>query len=118
MAPHRVPERDQAEDGEAGDEVVHARHRHDPAQQLRREAAEHAVLPGGLALQLALGDDQIGAALDPADQVGDDLRVVGEVRVHEDRRVPLGPVGQLDRGPEQLLDRRGVAPALGVPHDA
>ncbi len=91
-------------------------HRHRAAQQLGREAAQHAVRPGRLALQRPFGDHQVGAALDPADQVGDDLRVVGEIGVHQDGRVPLGPVGQLDGGAEQLLNRRGVAPALGVMH--
>ena len=39
---------------------------------------------------------------------------MGEIRVHEDRRVALRPVGELDRSAKQRLDRRRVSPPLGV----
>ena len=104
MAPHRVPERDQPHDGEAGDEIVHARHCHYPAKQLGGESPEHPVRPGGLALELAFGDHQIGTALDPAHQVRDHLRVVGEIGVHQDGLVHLSQItNRFIKDPNEVL---------------
>ena len=93
-----------------------------PAPRPRRAAAAGAYrrtrrcAAGRLALEPPLRHHQVGAALDPSHEIGDGLRVVGEVGVHEDGRIPLGPVGELDRLPEQRLHRRRVAAPLVVAH--
>ena len=113
LASDRVPERDQPERGEPRDQVAHVQA---PSRRPRsRTGAKRRTSwreRDGLALEPSLGDDHVGPALDPPDEVGNGLRVVGEVGVHEDRRVALGPVGQLDRLPKQRLHRRGVAPSV------
>jgi len=63
---------------------------------------------------VSFADDKVGATVDPLDHVGDELRPVREVRVHQQGAVTLGAVGPLQRDPQQLLNGGRVAQALPV----
>ena len=115
--PEGVAKRDQPEDGKPGHHVGNTWNRNDPPQQHRRQPADQPPGARALTLHLGLTDHDVGPTLDPADQIGDELRVVGEIRMHEDGRIPLGAVGALYCLPQGLFHAFGVSQAALVPGD-
>jgi hypothetical protein len=111
----RVPQGYQAKYCEAGHDVGHSWYSDYSPQKHRCQAPNQASHPGGLPLELALGDDYVSATFDPAYQVGNKARCMGKIRMHEDRGVPLWPVSPIHGQAEQLLHTGCVSPPLLMP---
>ena len=109
MRLERVAQRHQPERHESAHHVGDPLDPHRAAEQESRPAPGQPAAPRGLALEGRLADHHVGPALQAAHKVGEELRAVGEIGVHEDRAVALGPVGPLQGQVEQLLHGARVA---------
>ena len=115
--PHGVTNHGDTEEPEAAQGVVHARNPNETTNQPAADALQltHRLRHFGVGRRLTNHD--IRSPLETLHQLGDLVRSVSQVPLHEDNGVPAGVAAAIQRRAEERVDRFCVSDMLGPSHN-